>query len=905
MDTEWWSLILFRVSYTCSSDYSVYDGECTYTHLLHAHLSAHSACTVTFAHLHACAHTRMAQVMSKRLLHVCVIPLHPPLSCLTRLCCSLTVISRSIPTLTSTTFLPNFPVLEAQDMRNSARACPVSTQVMSPRSSTRSLLTIQTSKNLWILKSHTGKYWIDQCTHDVWTDLCFASFLWWFWFVKWTHATGNREKTEREEREGSVISVVESMSKKSRRNSVRSHSLQTHREFYPDERNLQEHFERRAQRAILGENSVQSKLHSTEYNRKIQNLERKFRIRGWMSKKTIIGSQSMGRSSSARENPIVWQIGDEGPSSSRKLCKKLPRNWRIEKTLLSIQKTTKIGRISCAAWSGITNSVSLRGSSTKITRTIGIYWRLENLPRSWLTEQLWQYPRSSPSSYYLEFKKTWPRRWNAAKNTREYVYSWKRFWSSTCSTKSWRITQWFKKFGGVIGDSEDRRTWEKWERRTVAINTFTLLFSKSKEKKSTRQKKSYVYDLPCRGKCDLYSEWHDNFGVISSRRCICKIPWPNGISKLGREFSSWSLRKSEESRARIAEAGSSLKDLINPKTIYGKKISLIMKSWIWWWRQNWNDATMSIHTSKRGSESKSRKLERTTDFSEGVWLLIWSTNLQGVEPWQKGKEQKFFTPNGRLENFFSGRQMDIVQEQTLVVFYTRMPRGTVRQRGKKMEDARKCRQEQASSPVPKVKKQTDVNGLYSLKACPVTGAKKIFVYGWQDEKDRRVTIDIIPCVVVTSLETDAFVAIVAYFEVEKRRYSRSSCCSEKKVQGCVSQNSDPLNSVLRKAEELGLNASAGHTWNSRDALGTKLKSEKGKGQSGGIIQEGERHECLEEQTPEEASRQADCTSKVAWKLARKKIKLRFSLLWRRQRHSRSYVCCGFGSFNAQCWARET
>ena len=28
---------------------------CTYTHLLHAHFSAHSACTVTFAHFHACA----------------------------------------------------------------------------------------------------------------------------------------------------------------------------------------------------------------------------------------------------------------------------------------------------------------------------------------------------------------------------------------------------------------------------------------------------------------------------------------------------------------------------------------------------------------------------------------------------------------------------------------------------------------------------------------------------------------------------------------------------------------------------------------------------------------------------------------------------------------------------------
>ena len=57
----------FWDSYTCSSDYSVYDGRCTYTHLLHAHFSAHGACTVTFAHLHA----RMAQLSVKRCLHMC------------------------------------------------------------------------------------------------------------------------------------------------------------------------------------------------------------------------------------------------------------------------------------------------------------------------------------------------------------------------------------------------------------------------------------------------------------------------------------------------------------------------------------------------------------------------------------------------------------------------------------------------------------------------------------------------------------------------------------------------------------------------------------------------------------------------------------------------------------------
>ena len=52
---------------------------------------------------------------------------------------------------------------------------------------------------------------------------------------------------QREEREGSVISVAESMSRKSRRNSIWSHCLQTHRELYSDERDLREDLARRAQ----------------------------------------------------------------------------------------------------------------------------------------------------------------------------------------------------------------------------------------------------------------------------------------------------------------------------------------------------------------------------------------------------------------------------------------------------------------------------------------------------------------------------------------------------------------------------------------------------------------------------------------------------------------------------------
>ena len=55
----------------CNVKKEIWDGQgtgsprCTHTHVLHSHLSAHSACTVTSAHLHACAHTRMAKVSEK------------------------------------------------------------------------------------------------------------------------------------------------------------------------------------------------------------------------------------------------------------------------------------------------------------------------------------------------------------------------------------------------------------------------------------------------------------------------------------------------------------------------------------------------------------------------------------------------------------------------------------------------------------------------------------------------------------------------------------------------------------------------------------------------------------------------------------------------------------------------
>ena len=111
-------------------------------------------------------------------------------------------------------------------------------------------------------------------------------------------------------------------------------------------------------------------------------------------------------------------------------------------------------------------------------------------------------------------------------------------------------------------------------------------------------------------------------------------------------------------------------------------------------------------------------------------------------------------------------------------------------------------------------------------------------------------------------------------EVERKKLKDQLLEKKKNVQSCVSQESDPMNSIPRKIEELGLNASADTPEDSQDAPGTKLNSGKRR-QSGSIIQKDEPHErnpcapSFEEQQPEETSRQASCSSKEAWKLARK------------------------------------
>ena len=127
----------------------------------------------------------------------------------------------------------------------------------------------------------------------------------------------NREtvawQRETEEREGFAISVAKSMSMKSRRNSIRSHSFPTHKEFCSDERDLRGHLEWRAQHAFLGENQFIGNYTrpSTTWRSKI--MERSdadydfFWVTPWarISKTTINGRHSMDRLSSTWKKIFV------------------------------------------------------------------------------------------------------------------------------------------------------------------------------------------------------------------------------------------------------------------------------------------------------------------------------------------------------------------------------------------------------------------------------------------------------------------------------------------------------------------------------------------------------------------------------------------------------------------------
>ena len=136
---------------------------------------------------------------------------------------------------------------------------PRTPQVMNPKSSTRLLLQVETRRLSTIRTTITSL--TSQKSHARTLDCAVFPQRWNHLFRTFLMVKSKKGRF--------------SMSKKSRRNNNRSHFLHTHREFYHDERDLREDLERRAQQAVLGENSLQRKIFLSEYDLEIQHSERK------------------------------------------------------------------------------------------------------------------------------------------------------------------------------------------------------------------------------------------------------------------------------------------------------------------------------------------------------------------------------------------------------------------------------------------------------------------------------------------------------------------------------------------------------------------------------------------------------------------------------------------------------
>ena len=208
--------------------------------------------------------------------------------------------------------------------------------------------------------------------------------------------------------------------------------------------------------------------------------------------------------------------------------------------------------------------------------------------------------------------------------------------------------------------------------------------------------------------------------------------------------------------------------------------------------------------------------------------------------------------------------------------------------GNKWRNARRSYLEQASSSVPKVKEQTDVESSNSPKASLATGAKNPLSMAG---KMKKIVVWLSASSRVSWLQVwkqmrlwHAFpISTCWWWEVTSARgrrkegYWRSSCYSEGKKESKVVYLKTQIQWILfyGKLEKWNWTLRPDTPWNSWDAPAYETKIRERKEQSGGIIPKGapnERNLCapgFEEWTPEETSRQADCDSKEAWNLARK------------------------------------
>ena len=118
----------------------------------------------------------------------------------------------------------------------------------------------------------------------------------------------------------------------------------------------------------------------------------------------------------------------------------------------------------------------------------------------------------------------------------------------------------------------------------------------------------------------------------------------------------------------------------------------------------------------RVKEERAQKDNRFLRGSQIAYLINEITESGAVT---KGKEQNSYT---EWETVFSGRQFGSCSETDTCSFLHTHATGDRETMREEAEDARRSRQEQASSSVPKVKEQTDLKISNSLEASPATRA---------------------------------------------------------------------------------------------------------------------------------------------------------------------------------------
>ena len=488
-------------------------------------------------------------------------------------------------------------------------------------------------KYLWLLEDHKREHWTQ----------CFESSVlhvshWWFCSSERKqrkHASGNRCKAEKERKEKVLWPALQSRCQGKVDGTVLGVILFR---LKGDERDLREHLERRAQKAFLGENSVQRKLYSTEYDMEIQNLERRNSEYALFESQRELESQ---RLQLLEDNQWTDQAQRERIHLSSELkmknrlhqecyAKKLPRIWRIEKTLLSrgkYWKTAKIGRflrslirnhaqrvdweIKYEDYQNYWYILKTQKSSTILTHraVMTVLAFLIKLSLLRVQESL---------AAILECCETHERRWVFLETFLSVNMLDEILMNYTMIQEIWR---------------QHQRFWEQKELRKVEAKNHCnrylyLAFRKSKTKsldggKCPVSMTNYTVGI---GTC---TQRHGNSELSLLGDASAKISWPNEIFRTG----SWICEQKFAQRRRISRSS------------------------------------------------------------------VWS--------WQK-ERCNILTPSGRLKNVFSGRQLGLVQEETLNSFPHTHATGLRETVWKEVGDARKAHLEQASSSVPKVKWQTDV-----------------------------------------------------------------------------------------------------------------------------------------------------------------------------------------------------